>query len=111
MSDNFVERFVHSLRDVPETDARLERVPPSLVVATGHDDDVMLFVIRVGDPAATVEALLPLFTLAESTFILDEFTKTKGLIHKRVPIDTAQRVREMLNDAGTEVEFVRPMDD
>ncbi|MHB0961551.1 MAG: hypothetical protein ACYC0X_26535 [Pirellulaceae bacterium] len=111
MSDNFVERFVHSLRDVPETDARLARIPPSLVVATGHDDDVMLFVIRVGDPAATLKTLLSLFTLAESAFILDEVARTKGLIHKRIPIDAAQWARETLRDAGTEVEFLQPMDD
>ena len=81
------------------------------MIATGHDDDVMLFIVRVGDPTATVDALLSIINLAESNLILDNFAKTKGLIQKRIPIDAAQRLKATLADAGTDVEFVLPVDD
>ncbi|MFO7902899.1 MAG: hypothetical protein ACQESR_18315 [Planctomycetota bacterium] len=111
MDKDFVERFARSLSRLPETDVRLERIPPGFPIATGYDDDVMLVVVRVGDPAATADAILPLITMAESAFVLEEFARTHGLIRKRIPIDTAQRVRDTLTSVGTEVEFVRPISD
>jgi hypothetical protein len=110
MAHEFVDRFIDSLRGMPETDVRLDRIPPDLMIATGHDDNVTVFVVRVGDPAVTVDALLPLITMTESAFILEEFAKTKGLIRKPMPIDDAQRVKESLTEAGTEVEIVRPIE-
>ncbi len=111
MQDEFADQFADTLRAMPETDARLERIPPGFIIATGHDDDVMVFAVRVGDPTATVSALLPLLTMTKSNFVLGEFARTKGLIRKRISIDAAQRLRETLNDAGTEIEFVRPIQD
>ena len=109
MVGDFVERFIRSSPNLPETDARLGKIPPGFVIATGHDDDVMVFIVRVGDPTATASAILPLITMSESTFILEEFGKTKGLIHKRISVDAAQRLKESLSSAGTEIEFVRPI--
>ena len=109
MADEFVDHIADTVRAMSETDARLERIPPGLMIATGHEEDVTVFVVRVGDPTATVSAMLPLITMAESKFILEEYARTKGLIHKRIPIDAAQRLRESLDYAGTEVELIRPI--
>lgn len=92
------------------TRASLGKIPPELRVATGHDEHVMLFLLRVGDAKATSEALMDVITLAETGAIMDTFNATGGLIRKRIPVDDAYRLKNRLEGVGTAVEFVRPDD-
>jgi len=77
-------------------------------VATGHDDDVMMFLLRVGDANATIETLMSVITLAETDSIVNTLKTTRGLIRKTFAIDDAYRLKDRLEAAGTAVEFVRP---
>ncbi len=90
------------------TQASLGKLPPELQVATGHDDEVMLFLLRVGDATETMRALMAVITLSETNSILKTFSATRGLIQKRFHIDDANRLESQLDTAGTVVEFVRP---
>lgn len=90
------------------TQAELGEIPPDLLVATGHDDDVMLFLKRVSNPEATTQVLMGVITLGETKSIVETLKSTGGLIWKRFHMDDAWRVREELESIGTDVEFVRP---
>ena len=75
--------------------ASLGKLPPELRIATGHEDEVMLFLIRVGDECETTRTLMDVITLAESESILKKLSATHGLIQKRFPIDVANRLKEL----------------
>lgn len=104
-SENANSRFMLAM-----TDASLGKIPPGLRVATGHDEEVMLFLLRVGDAKATTEILMDVIALSETESILAALTETLGLIRKRFHIDKANRLKDRLDSAGTAVEFVRPDD-
>jgi hypothetical protein len=104
-SQNANSRFTLAL-----TEASLGKIPPGLRVATGHDEQVMLFLLRVGDAKATTETLMEVIVLSEANSILTALAKTPGLIRKRFHIDEAQRLKDRLGCVGTAVEFIRPDD-
>ena len=90
------------------TQATLGKLPPELRVATGHDDEVMLFLLRVGDASETTQTLMAVITLSETDLTLKTLSATRGLIRKLFHIDVANRLKDQLDSAGTVVEFVRP---
>ena len=90
------------------TQADLGKIPPSLRVATSHDDAVMLFFIRVGDPQATTQILMCVMTLSEAGFLIVQLKVTRGLLRKQFPLEDAYRLKDQLASVGTDVEFVRP---
>lgn len=92
------------------TDASLAKIPPGLRVATGHDEEVMLFLLRVGDARATTETLMDVISLSEADSILTTLMATPGLIRKRFHIEEAYRLKDRLDSVGTAVEFIRPDD-
>jgi hypothetical protein len=90
------------------TQAALGKIPPELHVAIGHDDAVMLFLLRVSDPDATTQVLMGAITLSETNSIVEALKTTRGLIQKRFQIDDAFRIKDQLVSVGTDVEFIRP---
>ena len=90
------------------TQATYGKLPPELRVATGHEDEVMLFLRAIGDASETTQSLMSVIALSETNAILKTFVATSGLIAKRLHIDVAYRLKTQLNSAGTTVEFVRP---
>ena len=90
------------------TQSLLGKIPPELRIATGHDDHVMLFLLRVSDAKSAGDALMDVITLSESEAIVSGFRETGGLIRKRLHIDEANRIKERLELTGTDVEFVMP---
>lgn len=107
---NASAELLQALSALPQTDARLEKIPPEILVATGHDDHVMLFLVHVRDANATVSVLMSVITLAESNSILKSLAETGGLIRKRFSVDAAQQLKTTLSDVGTDVELVRPVE-
>ena len=99
------------LMTLPQTKAEMAKVPPELLVATGHEDLVMIFLLRIGDSHETAKCLGELITLAEIESVMDNLRRTRGLIKKWIDIDTAQQLKKRLSDASTEIEFVLPIDD
>lgn len=90
------------------TQASFGKLPPKLHVATGHDEHVMLFLLRVADPDKTARLMTGVITLSEADAIVDILKITGGLIRKRFHIDDAWRIKDQLLAVGTDVEFVRP---
>ena len=105
------ERLSDALTALPQTKAQRAKLPPSLLIATGLDDHVMIFLLRIGDANATANAFLGVITMAESGDVIDCLAETSGLIKKRLEIDIAQGLKETLANADTDIEFVRPVDD
>ena len=97
-----------AIAGLPQTDARLVRIPPSLFIATSHEDEVLLFLLRVGDADAATRVLMPVITLAEASSIARTLAATAGLLNKRFHIDAAQRLKRQLEATDTVVEFIRP---
>ena len=64
-ADDAESRFALAL-----TQSSLGKIPPELHVATGHHDEVMLFIIRVGDARATTDTLMEVIALSEVELIL-----------------------------------------
>jgi hypothetical protein len=82
-------KFVEALASLAQTKANLGRVPPvppELLVATGHEDEVLLFLRRVGDADATVDVLRRILTVSESATILTTMASTGGT-HKQTVSD------------------------
>lgn len=92
------------------THASLDKIPPQLRIATGHDEHVMLFLLRVGDVDATIEILTSALTMAETESVVDTLEETRGLVRKEFLVDDANRLKDSLEAAGTSVELVRPID-
>jgi hypothetical protein len=88
----------------------LGKIPPDLSIATGYDDDLMLFLLCVRDAKAAAEILMDVITLSEYDATMSRFTETGGLVRKRLQFDEAWQVRERLESTGTTVQFVRPDD-
>ena len=110
-SNDATERLAQVLTALPQTKSQREETPPGFLIATGHDDDVMLFLVRIGDTAVTANILLEIITMAESSAVIDCLAETGGLIGKRLDIDIAQQLKTTLTNAVTEVQLVRPIDD
>lgn len=104
-----IENTESSLAAVITSSSR-ERIPPELHVATGHEDEVMIFLLEVRNANDTAQLLLGEITMREAPSIIVTFRATNGLIGKRFHIDTAYRLKEQLESVGTRVEFVRPDD-
>ncbi len=100
--------LAEALTALTKTKAVLEGIPPHFVVATGHEDEVLLFLVRVRDVDATVSILSPVIKISETNQIVKTLAATDGLLKKRFPIDEAKRLREELEAVGTNVEFLRP---
>ena len=83
-SENTESRFTLAM-----TESSLGKLPPELRVATGHDEEVMLFLLRVGDAKLTTETLMEVIALSETEEILATLAATPGLIRKRFHIDDA----------------------
>ena len=90
------------------TQASLGNHPPDLSAAIGHDDDVMLLLLRVPDADATTQILMESIILSEINSIVQSLAITPGLILKRFDVDDALRLKAHLEAVGTEVELVRP---
>jgi len=83
-------------------------VPPAVLVATGHEETVYLWLTHIGDRAATSSVLNDLITIRELHNVTVRFAATGGLIAKPLGIDEAARVREQLENIGSQVTLVRP---
>jgi len=92
------------------TKADLGKMPPELRVATGHNEDVMLFLLRVRDPDTTTHLLSGLVNFSEANSLVKILRSTRGLLGKRFDIDAAWRIRNQLESVGADIEFVRPID-
>lgn len=110
-SNDTSERLLGALTALPRTKAQRSKLPPDLLVATAHDEHVMIFLRRVGDAIATANVILAIITLAESGHVIKSLSQSGGLIRKRIDIDRAQVLKDSLARADTDVEFVRPVDD
>jgi hypothetical protein len=97
-----------SLAQQLRTQAERLRLPPSALVATGHEDSVCLWLTRVADAAATSEVLGGILAVGEAALVAARFATTGGLIAKELSIDDACRARDRLSEVGTKVVFVRP---
>ena len=90
------------------TKASLGKIPPQLRIATGYDEHVMLFLLRVGNAKSAGDILMEVISLSESDAIVRGFSETGGLIRKELHVDDAQKIKERLELTGTAVEFVKP---
>ena len=111
MSNFPFDRFVEALSMIPQTQAALARIPPQYIIATGHDDNVMLFITHVGDVQGTIDVLFFVISLAECDSLTTTLAETGGLIEKLLPFDTAMEIKRNLEDVGTDAELVLPTDD
>ena len=111
MSNADKERFCETLDAIAQTQAALDKIPPQYVIATGHDDHIMLFITRFGDVEPTVDILFSVISLAECDSIARALSNSGGLIKKRLPIDAAMRLQEELQAIGTQAKLVLPVDD
>ena len=64
--ENPQSRLTHAL-----THAALGKLPPEWKVAAGYDDEVMIFLLRVGDAETTTRILMAAITLSETDRIID----------------------------------------
>ncbi|GEM_PF-2460531 len=106
--ENAASKLVQAFTGLAKTQTVLERLPPNLQVATGHDDEVYIFLRRVTDANATMQVIMPTIKLSQASLITQELEATGGLIKQRYHIDDAYRLKDDLETVGTEVEFVRP---
>ena len=105
---NASTKFVQALTALAQTQAVLERLPPQFLVATGHEDEVFIFLLRVRDADATMRIMMPVIRLSQATLIAEALAATGGLIKKRFHIDDAYRLKDELEAVGTRIEFIRP---
>ena len=101
-------RLTEVLTTLTQTKVLRDKVPPQFVVVTGHEDEVFLFLLHVGDVAATVAILSEVISLAEGNAVVTTLAATRGFIKKRFPIEEAKRIRAELEFVGTSVTFIRP---
>lgn len=90
------------------TQAARLRTPPTAAVATGHEDEVYLWITRIADPAATARLLSELITVGETARVARIFAATGGLVAKRLDVDVARALQERLAALGTDAVLVRP---
>ncbi len=100
--------FRQAIAALPQTDASLAQLPPDLLIATGYEDEVLLFLVRIGNADAAIRVLMSVNKLSEASSIATTLAATNGLINKRFHIDAAQRLKLDLEAVDTSVEFIRP---
>ena len=104
------EQLTQALAALTQAEPKRRNVPPGYLIATGFDDRVMLFLVRIGGLAETVNVISSVITLSESATVVDSLGRTGGLIRKLLPVAVALQLRDSLAAAGTVAQIVRPDD-
>lgn len=96
------------IHDVFQTLGQRLRTPPPVIVATGFEETVYVWLTAIADPSATAGIFGDWITVGELRNIAAHYRATKGLVAKPLEIDAAKQLRERLAAIGTSVELVRP---
>jgi len=84
----------------PQTKSSLEDIPPGYRIATGHEDEVLLFLRRWGDTNALIQIVQMMLSLSETKLALDTLARTHGLLDKRIPLHQACATKKQLEHVG-----------